>query len=128
MDGKPRGREEKKLIDAAHYWVRGDTSYKEAIEDLKALNAPEDVIAQLEQAQSAEDFEVWDDNWPFVEMFLRLQTQWRVSFGGLLGIDYVAAKWLFDVYSVEDHKETLDALMIMERAALSALNEDKNGI
>lgn len=108
--------------------MRGDTSYKEAIEDLRALNAPEDVIAQLEEAQSAEDFEVWEENWPFVEMFLRLQTQWRVSFGGLLGIDYVAAKWLFDVYSVEDHKETLDALMIMERAALSALNEDKNGI
>lgn len=128
MDGKPRWGTQKKLIDAAHYWVCGGTSYKEAIEDLRTLNAPEDVIADLEQAQLAEDFEVWEENWPFVEMFLMLQTQWRVSFGGLVGIDYVAAKWLFDVYSVQDHKEMLDALMTMERAALSALNEEKNGI
>lgn len=56
-------------------------------------------------------------------MFLRLQTQWRVSFGGYTGLDYVAAKWLFDVYDVNDHKEMLEALMVMERAALSALSE-----
>lgn len=108
--------------------MRGGSSYKEAIDDLRALNAPEDVIAELEQAQQAEDFEVFEDNWPAVEMFLRLQTQWRVSFGGLVGLDYVAVKWLFDVYEVEDHKEMLDALMIMERAALSALSEDADGI
>lgn len=128
MDGKPWGCQEKKLEDAAHYWVRGDTSYTEAIADLRALNAPEDVIAELEQAQAGQDFEVWEENWDAVNMFLRLQTQWRVSFGGLLGLDYVAAKWLFDVYSVNDHKEMLDALMIMERAALSAISEDKNGL
>ena len=102
--------------------------YKEAIEDLRALNAPEDVIADLEKAQQSEDFEVSEENWPAVEMFLRLQTQWRVSFGGLVGLDYVAVKWLFDVYAVDDHKEMLDALMIMERAALSALSEDADGI
>jgi len=128
MDGKPRWGAQKKLIDAAHYWVRGGSSYNEAIEDLKALNAPEDVIAELERAQASEDFEVFEENWPAVEMFLRLQTQWRVSFGGLVGIDYTAAKWLFDVYSVDDHKEMLEALMIMERSALSALSEDANGI
>ncbi len=108
--------------------MRGGSSYKEAIEDLRALNAPEDVIADLEKAQQSEDFEVSEENWPAVEMFLRLQTQWRVSFGGLVGLDYVAVKWLFDVYAVDDHKEMLDALMIMERAALSALSEDADGI
>jgi hypothetical protein len=128
LDGKPRWGAQKKLTDAAHYWVRGGSSYKEAIEDLRALNAPEDVIADLEKAQQSEDFEVSEENWPAVEMFLRLQTQWRVSFGGLVGLDYVAVKWLFDVYAVDDHKEMLDALMIMERAALSALSEDADGI
>ena len=128
MDGKPFWVTQKKLIDAAHYWVRGGSSYKEAIEDLRVLNAPEDVIADLQKAQQSEDFEVFEDNWQTVEMFLRLQTQWRVSFGGLIGLDYIAAKWLFDVYGVDDHKEMLDALMIMERAALSALSEDADGI
>ena len=128
MDGQSGGRKEKKLIDAAHYWVRGATSYSEAISDLVALGAPDEAIKELRAKQGAEHFEVWEENWQAVEMFLRLQTQWRVGFSGLLGLDYLAAKWLFDVYSVEDHKEMLDALMTMERAALSALSEDQNGL
>lgn len=108
--------------------VRGGSSYEDAIKDLQAMGAPEDVIAQLEVAQREEDFEVWEENWSAVEMFLRLQTQWRTSFGGLIGLDYVAAKWLFDVYAVEDHKEMLDALMIMERATLTAVSENKDGV
>lgn len=103
--------------------MRGGSSYNEAIADLKAFGAPDDVIAELEQAQKNEDFEVWPENWPFLEMFLRMQTQWRTSFSGLIGLDYNAAQWLFDVYSVNDHKEMLDALMVMERSALRALNE-----
>lgn len=101
----------------------GGESYKDAIADLRSLNAPEEAIAELEELQRREDFEVWPDNWPYFEMFLRLQTQWRTSFGGLVGLDYNAAKWLFDVYCVTDHKEMLEALMVIERAALIALNE-----
>lgn len=101
----------------------GGESYKEAIADLEAFNAPEEVIAELEEMQKNEDFEVWEENWSYVEMFLRMQTQWRVSFSGLVGLDYNAAKWLFDLFDVNDHKEMLDALMVMERAALIAMNE-----
>lgn len=101
----------------------GGESYKEAIADLVALNAPDEAIAELEQMQKIEDFEVWPENWPMIEIFLRLQTQWRTSFGGFVGLDYTAAKWIFDVYEVKDHKETLDALMIIERAVLNAISE-----
>ncbi len=87
MDGIPVWCEEKKLEDAARYWARGSDSLREAIDDLRRLNAPEDVIREMEKAQASEDFEVWDENWPAVEMWLRLQTQWRTSFGGLIGLD-----------------------------------------
>lgn len=56
-------------------------------------------------------------------MFLRLQTQWRHGFSGALGLDYVAARWLFDLYPPEDPRELLEGLQVMERAALAALNE-----
>jgi len=79
----------------------------------------------MEKAQASEDFEVWDENWPAVEMWLRLQTQWRTSFGGLIGLDYVAAKWMFQLYEVEDQKEMMDCIIVMERSALSAISEDK---
>jgi hypothetical protein len=75
--------------------------------------------------QATTDFEVFEDNWPVVEMFLRLQTQWRVSMAGLYGLDYSVAKWMFDLYEVSDHKEMMECLMVMERSALSCLNEEK---
>ncbi|OXE37445.1 MAG: hypothetical protein CGW95_01460 [Phenylobacterium zucineum] len=75
-------------------------------------------------AQKVEDFEVWPENWPFVEMFLRLQTQWRTSFSGLVGLDYSAVRWLFDLYSVEDRREMLEALQVMEHTILSAKSEE----
>lgn len=124
MDGILVWCEEKKLEDAARYWARGSDSLREAIDDLRRLNAPEDVIREMEKAQASEDFEVWDENWPAVEMWLRLQTQWRTSFGGLIGLDYVAAKWLFQLYEVKDQKEMMDCIIVMERSALSAISED----
>lgn len=75
--------------------------------------------------QGSEDFEIWDDNWHIIEMWLRLQTQWRATHGVLLGLDYNAAKWLFDVYGVSDHKEMIEALMVMEHAALEVMSEER---
>lgn len=87
------------------------------------FGAPEDVIAELEQAQKVEDFEVWPDCWPAVQLFLRLQTQWRVTQGAFVGLDYSAARWIFDLYAPDDYKETFEQLVVIEHAALSLLNE-----
>ena len=127
MDGVAGRRQAKKLSDAARYWAKGSDSLEEAISDLKYLKAPEEIILEMRQAQASVDFEVWDDNWATIEMWLRLQTQWRTSFGGLIGLDYVACKFLFEVYGVEDQREMMDSIIIMERSALSAIGEDKNG-
>jgi hypothetical protein len=124
VDGKPLGGAQKKLTDAALYWLKGGTSNEEAISDLKAFGAPQEVIDEMYAAQKNDDFEVWSENWPFIEMFLRLQTQWRTSFGGLVGLDYSAARWLFELYSVEDRKEMLEALQVMEHTILSAKSEE----
>jgi hypothetical protein len=65
---------------------------------------------------------VWDDNWPALEMFLRLQTQWRVGMNGLIGLDYGAAAWVLSLYSAPDqHRELLEALQVMEAAVLSII-------
>jgi hypothetical protein len=69
-----------------------------------------------------DDFEVWEENWPVVEMFLRCQTQWRTTMSGVLGLDYGALKWLFSLYSVEDQRALLEDLQVMEGAAMMALN------
>jgi hypothetical protein len=72
--------------------------------------------------QPCEDFEVWEENWPVVEMFLRVQTQWRTTMNGVLGLDYGALVWLFMMYEVKDQRTLLEDLQVMEAAAMVTIN------
>ena len=76
----------------------------------------------LPAVERADDFEVWEENWPAVEMFLRCQTQWRTTMSGLLGLDYVAVGYMLSLYSVENPRALLEDLQVMEAAALMAIN------
>ena len=72
--------------------------------------------------QPPEDFEVLEENWPVVEMFLRVQTQWRTTMNRLLGLDYGAVAWLLRLYEVEDPRALLEDLQVMEAAALLSIS------
>ena len=72
--------------------------------------------------QPSEDFEVWEENWSVVEMFLRCQTQWRTTMNGVLGLDYGAVAWLFMMYEVNDQRALLEDLQVMEGAAMVTIN------
>lgn len=72
--------------------------------------------------QPSEDFEVWEENWSVVEMFLRVQTQWRTTMNGVLGLDYGAVAWLFMMYEVNDQRALLEDLQVMEGAAMVTIN------
>lgn len=65
---------------------------------------------------------MWDENWAVLEMFLRVQTQWRTTMNGVLGLDYGAVAWLFKMYAVEDPRALLEDLQIMEAAAMTVIN------
>lgn len=77
-----------------------------------------------DEGSEDKDFEVWDENWDIVEMFMRLQTQWNVVMGGYVGLRYEVLRWFCDLYSVEDPKSMLEGIQIMEAAALKVLNDD----
>jgi ABC-type thiamine transport system substrate-binding protein len=72
--------------------------------------------------QPSVDCEVWEENWSAVEMFLRVQTQWRTTMNGIMGLDYGAVAWLFSMYSVEDPRSLLEDLQVMEAAAMAIIN------
>ena len=78
-------------------------------------------MALPEQPRS-DDFEVWEENWPVLEMFLRVQTQWRTTMSGVLGLDYGAVAWLFMMYEVKDPRALLEDLQVMEAAAMATIN------
>lgn len=67
---------------------------------------------------------MWPDNWPIVMMWLRLQTQWRTSMGGPIGLDYSVLPWFFKLYGTDNEKELLEGLQVMEAAALSAMSKE----
>ena len=72
--------------------------------------------------QPSEDFEVWEENWPVVEMFLRMQTQWRTTMNGVIGLDYGAVAWILRLYEVNDQRALLEDLQVMEGAAMVTIN------
>ena len=77
----------------------------------------------LPKPEVQKDFEVWQENWPAVEMFLRCQTQWRPTMAGVCGLDYTAVEWLFRLYEVKNQPAVLEDLQIMEAAGLKILNQ-----
>lgn len=72
--------------------------------------------------QPPTDFEVWEENWLALEMFLRCQTQWRTTMSGVLGLDYVVVAWLLKLYEVENTRALLEDLQVMEAAAMMVIN------
>lgn len=55
-------------------------------------------------------------------MFLRVQTQWRTTMNGVLGLDYGALAWVFMMYEVQDQRAFLEDLQVMEAAAMVTIN------
>jgi hypothetical protein len=84
---------------------------------------------QIEPAPPrAEHFEVWEENWLAVEMFLRVQTQWVPSMNGPIGLNYevlLGPGKMFDLYSVESPRLLLEDLQTMELAALEAMRKEQ---
>jgi len=77
----------------------------------------------LPEQEPEKPFEVLEENWESVRMFLRCQTQWRTTMSGVLGLDYGALAWLFRLYEVTDQRAVLEDLQVMESAAMLVMNE-----
>ena len=77
----------------------------------------------MPEKKQEKNFAVWPENWPAVELFLRCQTQWRTSVGGVTGFDYSSVLALVNMYAYS--KETFEDLQVMEVAAISYLNKER---
>ena len=79
--------------------------------------------------KESNDFEVWDENWDAVMMFLRMQTQWQVSMSGYVGLKYevlLGSGGLFELYNVEDRQDMLERLQVLEASALTELRRQSD--
>lgn len=83
---------------------------------------PGEINAMRKAAKKA-NFEVWEENWETVMMFLRMQTQWNASMGGVTGLNYSSLDYLCRLYSVKDPVSLFEGVQVMEVVALSSLNK-----
>lgn len=75
------------------------------------------VAGRIEPSQCG----VWPENLQAVEIFLRCETQWRVSMAGITGLDYTAVSTVLELLQVEDRADCFDRLQVIEGAALAAI-------
>lgn len=104
------------------------------VEQLKALDAPADVIAMAEETARAsvavdDDFLVFEENWQAVGIFSAMATQWKLIAGAAdvlyMGLEYQAIEPVLRLEGVPatDWRQVFQDLRVMERAALPLLNE-----
>jgi hypothetical protein len=69
------------------------------------------------------EVDVWPENWPAVEIFLRLDTQWRVGFGGATGLVYEALYPLLDRFfpDPDEWLQAFDDIQHLESVALRTM-------
>jgi len=72
-------------------------------------------------------FDLWEENWPAIQLYIHLQTQWRVGMGGPYGLDYNVVFHELDRRGLdrEAYDEMMAAMRVIEEAALKALNKPK---
>ena len=93
---------------------------------MRALGATDEQIKKANIKATKNEFVVWEENWETLQMFLRMQTQWRIGFSGPTGLDYAALEWLCKLYPVEDPAFLFEGLQLMEAAALTTFNKKKS--
>ena len=104
-----------------HYKPRARDNVELAA-DLGRFGA-DDLIDEIDDDNDL--FPVLRRNWSTIELFLQLQTQWRVGMGGITGFDYAAIEAALRMGSLKMNKTTFKNLQIMEGAVLKALNEKR---
>ncbi|MDB6061568.1 MAG: hypothetical protein JWM78_1671 [Verrucomicrobiaceae bacterium] len=69
-------------------------------------------------------FEIDEENWIALLVFIAMETQWRHSnHGAVFGLDYTALSAVMHLQKIRDKPEVFRRVQIMERAALPLLNK-----
>jgi len=89
--------------------------------DLEAYGADASCLPEI--VTKPKEFEIWPEHEDAVILFLRTQTQWRVGGGGVVGLDYGVVLQVMDLYAVEERRQALEDLQVMEARAKELINK-----
>jgi len=84
------------------------------------IELPPEAIAHLTRP----DYLVWNENWPALETFAALATQWRtLPMGGVSGLDYAAVWAVLQMRATAEPGAMFDDLRLLERGALAGFRK-----
>tara|TARA_R100000426_G_scaffold84553_1_gene63816 strand:- start:105 stop:311 length:207 start_codon:yes stop_codon:yes gene_type:complete len=66
---------------------------------------------------------VYQENWEAVMMFLKIQTQWRVGMGGIIGLDYTSVIEMIKLYK-DKPLDLMESIQVIEASILKTLNRE----
>ncbi len=104
-----------------HWWHGDGGANDELLADLAAYGA--DASCLPESITKPQEFEVWPEHEDAILLFLRTQTQWRIGSSGVVGLDYGVVLQIMDLYAVEERRQTLENLQVMEARAKELINK-----
>ena len=79
---------------------------------------------KLPEKINKKDFKILPENIDAISLFLRVQTQFRIGFGGVTGLDYAAVIQVANMYSYNKLPFLFEKLQIMEIKALELINKE----
>lgn len=70
--------------------------------------------------------EVYPENWPALDVFISMGTQWRVGMSGATGLEYLVLFRLLDrrFRDAEEWQNAFDDIRVMESAALDQMRKE----
>lgn len=73
------------------------------------------------------EVELWPENWPAIQLFTQLSTQWRIGPSGPVGLDYNVVFHELDRRQLgrDDYDDMMGAIRTIEEVALKALSANK---
>ncbi|CAG23149.1 DUF1799 domain-containing protein [Photobacterium profundum] len=74
---------------------------------------------------NGDDIAVWPENWPVVQLFNRMATQWRCGPQGVVGLDYnTIFTWMaLEGWDIEVKRDVFTGLRVIEKRVLESINE-----
>lgn len=119
MDGRAGKRPGKKLTAAAR-WILGARPDVDALkQDLAAFG-----LALQADTLPPSYLDVWPENWPAVQVFEAMQTQWRFNpMGGISGLEYASLPVVIRLlgFNARSYHEIFPAIRIMEMEAMNLI-------
>lgn len=113
---------EKKLIEAARAFCAAARK-QGAGPDESADDAR--MFGLIIEAEPDERATVWPENWPIVQLFIDVQTQWRRRPDGRpAGLDYQAVEAVMRMRRLRDRSTLLSGIQVMEAEVLDAFTDE----